>query len=1524
MKTHALLLLLAAVLVAVASATSPPRIPLPGGPAEPDCTGNSAADRWRKDCNWCSCRNGRGSCTRRLCPQGVKDDEPPCEGNPTWKDDCNSCSCVDGRAICTSEYCGGEPGPVVVESKRSLACEEGSRWRVECNWCTCEHGRGVCTEAACIDWNEAKAIEDGVVECHGDARWKKDCNWCTCVNGRGICTTLACLPSERNPYHNLPVGATCVPGSRWLQECNWCVCNDNGNAICSLRACQPDLRHDGPTCEGDSSWRQDCNNCRCVNGTSACSKRLCPTQQAQGTTGTTQQATPQAALQPTQELQCQGEGERNRWRKDCNWCRCHNGDAACTKRLCPEGQEEGEPICEGNVSWKDGCNMCRCVNSKAICTSAFCGPLPVRPATRMVEVTRDPRPECEGEGEGDRWRQDCNWCRCRNGVGACTRRLCRTAGQDNEPECEGNVSWKKDCNRCHCANGRAICTTAFCGPIPARPAPRREPRPDCEGEEEGDRWREDCNWCRCRNGVGACTRRLCRPGEKDEGPECEGNVSWKKDCNRCHCANGRAICTTAFCGPLPARPTPRREPRPDCEGEEEGDRWREDCNWCRCRNGVGACTRRLCRPGEKDNEPECEGNVSWKKDCNRCHCVNGRAICTTAFCGDLPTPEVTVTKTPTPQCEGETGVDRWIQGCNWCTCRNGSSSCTRRGCREGEVSQPLCEGSPSWRKDCNQCHCANGRAVCTTKHCGGPLGPETSVSVEVSRARKEPVCEDGSRWRVACNWCSCHNGMAGCTEKGCLNPHALDGTPECEGNATWKRDCNWCTCGDGKAVCTRMACLKETKEVCVEGSSWREDCNMCRCSQGFVMCTKKFCIKPELPELCSLPPVTGNIQCTAFFIKWTFAKNEGACTQITYGGCSGTANLFDSKEECEEACPAPAHTSPQSRRITLVAQAASSGGERCTLPQVQGPCFGAFQRYAYNAVTGTCEQFLFGGCAGNANNFVTEEECIEACQGTQGSACDKSKCPWNLWEHYLAKECVPQYAGDACCPTSFQCPSASERGKDPTKCYYKGTEYNEGENVPVEDPCSAGCYCRAPTTPDSLAEIICANVECPELFRPPTPGCRPLYRADQCCPYDHECVEPNSPPLETRAATCDWQNKTYQEGSKMYFKDDSCQSCICGPCFTDPYGPGCRKIDCGFGFRYTARFHQGCVPIHYEGSKCCPIGWMCPDDSLIEPPQQQQQQPPVVDESAVCRLGDRTFAVGESLGLTDCKIDCRCLTPPELTCIQYRTCEAKQEAAPKKECPAVQCDAGCRLVVDGPAGCPTCSCSPDTFTCPAQTCPSTCSPDVDLETGCPTCRCQCPAEVPCPADCPVHTVLDEATGCPRCECHFAAPQTRGPCPEHPGGRVPCPMDCAVITRVDENGCEVCECDPNQTGNPFGPPSPPRDPSLCRTMPDGRAPCPMDCSIIRVTDENGCEVCKCDPNNPGHPFGPFRPRPPPPAPRDPSLCQTMPDGRAPCPMDCAIIRVTDENGCEVCKCDPNNPGHPFGPYGPPPPPPSQYQ
>ncbi|KAL3864686.1 hypothetical protein ACJMK2_006347 [Sinanodonta woodiana] len=53
--------------------------------------------------------------------------------------------------------------------------------------------------------------------------------------------------------------------------------------------------------------------------------------------------------------------------------------------------------------------------------------------------------------------------------------------------------------------------------------------------------------------------------------------------------------------------------------------------------------------------------------------------------------------------------------------------------------------------------------------------------------------------------------------------------------------------------------------------------------------------------------------------------------------------------------------------------------KRCFKPPVTGPCYGAFWNWYYNSLTGRCEQFLYGGCAGNDNNFQSRWQCYNAC-----------------------------------------------------------------------------------------------------------------------------------------------------------------------------------------------------------------------------------------------------------------------------------------------------------------------------------------------------------------------------------------------------------------------------------------------------------------------------------------------------------------------------------------------------------------
>lgn len=51
----------------------------------------------------------------------------------------------------------------------------------------------------------------------------------------------------------------------------------------------------------------------------------------------------------------------------------------------------------------------------------------------------------------------------------------------------------------------------------------------------------------------------------------------------------------------------------------------------------------------------------------------------------------------------------------------------------------------------------------------------------------------------------------------------------------------------------------------------------------------------------------------------------------------------------------------------------------CQLPADPGPCVAEQIKFFYDVSTQRCRQFIYGGCEGNRNNFVTESDCQQSC-----------------------------------------------------------------------------------------------------------------------------------------------------------------------------------------------------------------------------------------------------------------------------------------------------------------------------------------------------------------------------------------------------------------------------------------------------------------------------------------------------------------------------------------------------------------
>ncbi|XP_067625355.1 carboxypeptidase inhibitor SmCI-like [Eurosta solidaginis] len=87
------------------------------------------------------------------------------------------------------------------------------------------------------------------------------------------------------------------------------------------------------------------------------------------------------------------------------------------------------------------------------------------------------------------------------------------------------------------------------------------------------------------------------------------------------------------------------------------------------------------------------------------------------------------------------------------------------------------------------------------------------------------------------------------------------------------------------------------------------------------------------------------------------------------------ATLHAAAVDSETAKPKPADADSTSVAPTE----ASDVVEECHQPKETGRCFALFYRYAYNVESRQCEEFIYGGCNGNRNNFESKEECEKKC-----------------------------------------------------------------------------------------------------------------------------------------------------------------------------------------------------------------------------------------------------------------------------------------------------------------------------------------------------------------------------------------------------------------------------------------------------------------------------------------------------------------------------------------------------------------
>ncbi|XP_067097152.1 kunitz-type protease inhibitor 1b isoform X1 [Osmerus mordax] len=141
-------------------------------------------------------------------------------------------------------------------------------------------------------------------------------------------------------------------------------------------------------------------------------------------------------------------------------------------------------------------------------------------------------------------------------------------------------------------------------------------------------------------------------------------------------------------------------------------------------------------------------------------------------------------------------------------------------------------------------------------------------------------------------------------------------------------------------------------------------------------------------------------------------------------------------------------------QVTVLVLTPEQSDHQCLVPKKVGPCRGSFPRWHYNAASEECEEFTYGGCRGNHNNYISEPECTVACKGVQVDATGRIG-PLPTEVEVCGVPCKPwQFVcNSGCCLSkALECDAVAHctDGSDEASCYRLNETFSRLLNVDVD------------------------------------------------------------------------------------------------------------------------------------------------------------------------------------------------------------------------------------------------------------------------------------------------------------------------------------------------------------------------------------------------------------------------------------------------------------------------------------------